>query len=200
MMLMLDDLWTGFRESPAYVEIQQMLEHSYTWDNLIEFCISDLLTEGFINLYDGEVTDNDLAIACLAQEPRRNRAALAEALLEFLFQHGATRSKARVVLGRRGHAYVFIDGPSSDRQARSHELAIRCQIVGAKVPGVHTVVGIGTDRPNTSTVGYSSDIVYYHQPEWTQDDAALADASIHEFGFFRSVQWPARGAVEERWA
>jgi hypothetical protein len=188
MLVLVDDLWRGLVESEESKSMQTDLKQSYAWDRLIEHYADDLLTGGMFDMHSKEVTDNELALVTMALEPRTNRAVLAEAFLEFL-QKPELKSAARMVQGRAGCAYVFSIGKSDDRELRVQELGLRCLVVRGRLPNTHTVVGIATDRPGTSRMGYSSDIVYLHMPEWTADDEQHVRGIQEELGYFKNVSW-----------
>jgi hypothetical protein len=188
MLVLADDLWRGLVESEEFQSMQAYLQQSYAWDRLLEHFAKDLLAGGIFDMYSKEVTDNELALVTMALEPRMNRAVLVEALLEFL-QKSELKSAARVVQGRAGYAYVFTIGKSADREFRVQELSLRCLVVRGRLPNIHTVVGIATDRPGTSTIGYSSDIVYLHMPEWTAEDEQNVRGIQEELGYFKNVRW-----------
>jgi hypothetical protein len=140
------------------------------------------------DMHSKEVTDNELALVTMALESRINRAVLAEALLEFL-QKPELKSAARMVQGRAGYAYVFTIGKSDDRESRGQELVLRCLVVRGRLPNTHTVVGIATDRPGTSKIGYSSAIVYIHMPEWTAENEQRVRGIQEDLGYFKNVRW-----------
>jgi hypothetical protein len=191
MLVLADDLWRELVESEEFQSMQTDLKQSYAWDRLLEHFADDLLTGGMFDMHSKEVTDNELALVTMALEPRMNRAVLAEALLEFL-QKPELKSAARVVQGREGYAYIFTIGKSDDREFRVQELGLRCLVVRGMLPNTHTVVGIATDRPGTSTIGYSSDIVYLHMPEWTAENEQHVRGIQEDLGYFKNVRWSER--------
>jgi hypothetical protein len=158
-VIITEGIWKALTSSPAYVERNRDLESSYAWDNLIDHFAADLLTDGLFDLHSKEVTKNELALVEMALQPRDHRAALADALLEFLGPNGS-QVASRAVVGAKGTAFVFLTGSSEDREHRARELALRCLVVRGKCKDVTTVVGIATDRPVAGKRGHSSDIVY----------------------------------------
>ena len=187
-LVLADDLWRGLVESEAFQSMQTDLQQSYAWDRLLEHFAYDLLAGGMFDMHSKEVTDSELALVTMALEPRMHRAVLAEALLEFL-QKPELTSVARVVEGRAGYAYVFTIGKSADRESRVQELRLRCLVVRGMLPNTHTVVGIATDRPGTSKIGYSSDIVYLHMPEWTAENERHVHGIQEDLGYFKNVRY-----------
>lgn len=113
---------------------------------------------------------------------------LAEAFREFL-ENEDLNSAARVAQGHGDSAFVFTIGPSTDREFRAKQLGLRCLVVRGRLPGVKTVVGIATDRPGSSEVGYSSDIVYVHMPNWSEADETAVVGIQNDLGYFKNVTW-----------
>ena len=188
VVILHDDLWKGFYESEDYKTIQEEFKSSYIWDRLIEYYASDLLTDGMFDMHSKKVTDNELALVTMALQPRGHRAVLSEAFMEFL-QNPGLKVASRATRGYANTAFVFLIGKSSDRDHRTHELALRCLVIRGRLPGVTTVVGIATDRPGTSEIGYSSDIVYIHIPEWTAENETHVAGVQADLGYFQNAQW-----------
>ncbi len=165
------------------------MESSYAWDNLINHYADDLLTDGMFDMYNKQLTKNELALVAMALQPRAHRANLADALLAFLGADGI-KIASRAVVAANATAFVFLGGDSHDREFRVQELALRCLVVRGRCNGVATVVGIATDKPKDGKTGYSSDIVYIHMPVWSEDDAANVDGIQRNLGYFRNTKWP----------
>lgn len=191
MVIMHDDLWKGFYGSDDYKAIQKEFKDSYTWDRLIEHYAGDLLTDRMFDMHSKEVTDNELALVTMALQPRGHRAVLAKAFMEFL-QNPELKVASRAAKGYADTAFVFLIEKSSNREYRVRELALRCLVIRGRLPGVTTVVGIATDRPGTSEIGYSSDIVYIHMPEWTAENETQVAGIQADLGYFQNVQWSKR--------
>lgn len=188
MLILHNDLWQGLVKSDDFKSMQSDLKDSYVWDNLIERYTDDLLTGSMFDMHSKQVTENELALVTMALRPRMHRAVLADAFLQFL-QNAELKSAARVVQGHGDTAFVFTAGSSADREFRARELILRCLVVRGRLPGVTTVVGIATDRPGTSKIGYSSDIVYVHMPEWTEKDEHDVQGIQRDWGYFKNVAW-----------
>lgn len=184
-VILMNDLWTGLKESDDYKAIKKGLKDSYLWDRLIEHFAADLLTDGMFDFNTRELTDDQSALVAMALQPRGHRAKLAEAFAEFLTQ-GERKIASRAALGDRNTAFVFLLGSSSDRETRVRELALRCLVIRGTMPGAITVVGIATDQPGTSEIGYSSDIVFMHLSEWSEDDAKNVEAIQRDLGYFKN--------------
>ncbi|PKD39108.1 hypothetical protein U737_20860 [Methylomonas sp. LW13] len=188
MLILHDDLWSGFSKSNDFKRIKNDLASSYGWDSLIEFYANDILTDGMFDMHSKAVTSNELALVAMALQPRGHRANLTEALIEFL-EESERKIASRVVLGFDRTAFVFLAGSSSDRELRVRELALRCLVVRGRLPDVITVVGIATDRPETSEVGYSSDLGYIFMPEWSEQNEVDVIKIQSDLGYFKNAQW-----------
>ena len=139
-------------------------------------------------MFSKEVTDNELALITMALQPRKYRAVLAESLMEF-FQKSKTKVSARVAQGYADTAFVFLKGKSSNREIRARELALRCLVIRGRFPGVTTVIGIATDQPGTSDIGYSSDLAYVHISEWTPALEEKVVGIQSDLGYFQNIKW-----------
>ena len=188
LLVVSDNLWQGLMESEEFRNMKTEFKKSCIWDRLIDHFADDLLSGGMFDMHSKEISQNELALITMVLEPRRNRLVLSEAFLEFL-QKEELKSAARVVRGRNGIAFVFSVGSSDDRDSRSKGLEMRCYVVRGRLPKTHTVVGIATDRPGTSSSGYSSDIVYLHMPEWTAEDERGVRRIQGDLGYFNNVDW-----------
>jgi len=186
-----DTIFKGFVDSDDYKSMQKFFKGSYFWDKLIEHFSEDLLTDGMFDYVTSEVTDNQLALVQMALQPRWYRANLTEVFIEFL-QKPELKIASRVILAYQNTAFVFHIGASSDREARVHELGMRCLVVRGRIPEVKVVVGISRDRPGTSEVGYSSDIVYLDILEWTDDLEEQVQKIQKELGYFENASWDKR--------
>lgn len=188
MLVLHDDLWQELSESDDFKKIQNDLRDSYIWDRLIEHYAEDLLAGGMFDMHRKEVTQDELALVAMALQPRGHRANLADAFMEFL-QNEELKSAARVVQGSNGCAFVFTIGSSANREFRSRELMMRCLVVRGRLPNIQTVVGIATDRPGTSKIGYSSDIVYINMLEWSEEDEKRVQGIQNDLGYFKNTSW-----------
>jgi hypothetical protein len=181
-----DDLWDGFSKSQEYKDMKIDFKTSYIWDSLIENYANDLLTGGMFEMHSKAVTNNELALVTMALQPRRYRANLADSFIEFM-QKKELKIASRVVLGFNDIAFVFLIGKSSDREYRSKELLLRCSIIDVKLPQSKIIIGIATDRPGTSEIGYSSDILYMHDIERTNEEKEKILELSEELGYFQSL-------------
>lgn len=188
-LLLIDDtIFKGYVDSEDYKTLQKSFQASYFWDKLIEHFTNDLLTEGMFDYNTKAPTTNQLALVEMALQPRGHRANLAEAFIEFL-QKPELKVASRVVSAYQNTAFLFHIGSSNDREARVRELSLRCLVVRGRLPNIKVVVGISTDRPGSSNVGYSSDIAYFNIQEWTDDLEEQVKTIQKELGYFENTSW-----------
>ncbi len=190
-MIMLEgELWEGLSDSDEYRAIRSDLSKSYIWDSIIENYANDLITDGIFDMHNKEVSKNELALVTMALQPRAHRANIGEQFIDFFLEHHERKISTRIVLGHSKTAFVFLNGKTSDREARSQELMLRCLVVRGRFPNIDTVVGIATDRPGTSDIGYSSDIVYLNIPEWSEENENKVEMIQEDLGYFNNAIWP----------
>ena len=190
MLVLEDELWEEFSESDEFKAIQSDLRISYVWDRIIEEYTNDLLTGGMFDMHNMEVSENELALVTMALQPRPHRANLGESFMDFFLKNPKRKISSRVVQGFNDTAFVFLIGKTSDRKARSEELVLRCLVVRGRFPEIITVVGIATDKPGMSNIGYSSDIAYIHLPEWSTENENRVKMIQEELGYFQNTKWP----------
>lgn len=183
MMFISNDIWQGWSKSDEYKIMLSEFKSSYFWDTLIEFYVKDLLSEGMFYMHNKEITDNDLALTVMALQPRRYRAVLADAFMDFL-QKGTISS--RVTEGYNNTIFVFLLGKSSDREFRAIELSLRCSIINCKFPN-KIIIGIARDGLDGSSVGYSSDILYMNNPDYTEKEKQEIFKLQKELGYFLNI-------------
>lgn len=187
MFLIDGNIWNEYSKSERYKSRTKSLEKSYHWDRLIEFYIKDLLTYGMFDMFSKKITRNELALISMALQPRHYREELAKAFLEFLSNHKLNIS-SRIVLGANETGFVFCFGPSNKRELRAKELYLRAFVARGKLEkyGVNTIIGIATDKPGTSVIGYSSDILYLNMPTWSEEDEAKSKGIQEDLNYFKS--------------
>ena len=182
IMIVDDTLWEGWSNSSEYEVMLKDFKTSYIWDTLIEHYVKDLLTGGMFHIHNKEITDNDLILASMSLQPRRYRASLLDALMEFL-QKG--NIKCRVLKGYNNMLFVFMLGSSDDREFRAQELFLRCAILSCKAEFEDKrIIGIARDGLEGSSLGYSSDLLYIENPNWTEDEKNKFLSLQKELGYF----------------
>jgi hypothetical protein len=186
-LLLLDDgIWDSFASSDDFRDCAERFKESYRWDALIKHYSKDLLADAMLDMHSQFVTRDQQALIEMALQPRDTRAQLSKAFFEIL-GIPELKVRSRLTLGYGGVAFVFLVAPSSDREARVSELGLRCFVVQCKLPDVQRVVGIATDQPGTSKIGYSSDLAYIELSEINQEMVNKATEIQKELSYFPSL-------------
>lgn len=185
-----DGIWSKYAGSVDFRERKNAISASYFWDRLIEEYTRDLLTDGMFDMHSKKISKNELALIEMARQPRMYRASLAEAFTEIV-DKPELKIRARAVRAFNQVAFVFMLAPSSDREARYEELGMRCIVVRNYAPNITTVIGIATDRPGSSEIGYSSDIFYLHTPILNAEYSQMASKMRYELGYFKNLNFDA---------
>ena len=186
MMILNGGIWDSFASSDGFKECAKRFEGSYRWDALIKSYAKDLLTNGMFDMHSKSVTNDQHVLIEMALQPRDTRAQLSEAFFAIL-GNPELKVRSRLVLGFGGTAFVFLIAPSSDRESRVHELGLRCLVVQCKQPDTQRVVGIATDQPGSSKIGYSSDLVYIDLPDINQEMIDKATEIQKELRYFSNL-------------
>ena len=183
-----NDWWSNYENSSERRDRKIRLKDSYRWDKLIEWYANDLLTDGMFDAHSKQVTKNELALSEMALQRREFRANLVKSYIGLLENLDLG---TRVAIADNQTAFVFMIAPGIDREARCGRLLARCLIIRNIAPNVITVVGIATDRPGTSKIGYSSDICYVHftKAEWTKENQDKARQLQEESGYFKNCSF-----------
>jgi len=185
LLMISNDLWSGFSKSDEFKEMQKEFSISLFWDKLINHLTEDLLTDGMVIFENGKITNNDLALTEMALLPRWVRAQYSEKLKQL---HSPDQEiRASILTGPDETAFVLLIASSEDRKARILELQLRSLVVRGRIPGCKTVVGIATDKAGTSKVGYSHDIGYMHLPEWNDELDAKVTEMQKKLGYFSAL-------------
>lgn len=186
LMILEGGIWDNFASSDDYRDCAERFKVSYRWDELIKYYAKDLLTDGMFDMHSQSVTDDQHALIEMALQPRATRTQLSEAFFEIL-GNPDLKVRSRFALGYGGTAFIFLIAPSSERESRVQELALRCLVVQCKQSDTKRVVGIATDQPGSSKIGYSSDLVYIDLPDITQEMIVKATEIQRELGYFASL-------------
>lgn len=186
-MLILDDnLWTGFKESEAYKAKRKEDDVSYTWDRLIELLCSDILHG---NLEFGpDLNESEVAVRTLAREDRFGRRLLGKSFVEFYELARQNKVRSRMVLGNSNTTYVFLGMPhGEDRAYRKAELGGRCLVARGLNKDRDTVIGLATERYEEGK-GFSFDLAHFFIPQWTDELQKQVEYAQKEFGYFAKPQ------------
>lgn len=186
LMVIDGGIWDCFARSDEYRDCKKRFKDSYRWDCLIKSYAKDLLTDGVLDMHSQSVTHDQHALIEMALQPRDTRAQLSERFFEIL-GNPELKVRSRLALAYGGTAFVFLIAPSSDREARVQELGLRCLVVQCKQPEAQRVVGIATDQPGSSEIGYSSDLAYIELPDINQEMVDKATEIQRELGYFPSL-------------
>ncbi|MEP3052669.1 hypothetical protein [Ascidiaceihabitans sp.] len=186
LMILDGDIWDSFEKSEEFKDHAEYFKNSYRWDSLIKSYAKDLITDGMLDMHSQSVTHDQHALIEMALQPRYMRAQLSGRFFEIL-GNPELKVRSRLALGYGGTAFVFLIAPSSDREARVSELGLRCLVVQCKQPDTQRVVGIATDQPGSSKVGYSSDLAYIELPDITQEMSDKAVEIQRDLSYFPSL-------------
>jgi len=185
-LFIIEGIWEEYSKSEEFAKYLNGIEGSYKWDSLIELYADDLLTDGMFEFPNENITDDQHALIEMAKQPRSTRIQLASAFFEFLGKP-ELKIAARCAQGYKGSAFVFLIGSSEDRKSRIMELTLRSYVVRAFLPDAVRIVGIATDRPGTSKIGYSSDISYLDVPEVSEAFIEKAREIQAGMGYFKNL-------------
>ena len=186
-----DDLWSGFVGSEAYRARREADQVSHLWDALIETHVRGL-REGTAWGLDGLSPTPTLygaepALRILAMEGRFARRVLSEQILDLT---GPSRGKVRarmVPSPEQDVTYVFLQAHEGEEERdQMIELVARSWVARDQYRERPTVIGLvlGELRP-----GEPVHLSMLHLPEWTDEHAAQAAYARSELGFFAAPVW-----------
>lgn len=178
------DLWDTSKEKDEFKAKKREDQQSYVWDRLIEILCEDIL-KGNLE-FGSSLSDNEIAIRCMARENRLSRRMLGKSFNEFVEASGNNKIRSRIMEGLSDVAYVLLATPhSEDRQERVKELWLRCLVARGLKQDCKTVLGIATEQYQSGT-GFSLDIFYLHKEAWTDNDQSAMESIRNERGYFKS--------------
>lgn len=183
LMILTNDIWDGWVNSQEYKDRLIGLKSSYIWDELIKHYSTDLLYGDIFDFYNRKATNNDWAIMTMALQPRGHRAVLMDAFIEYL---NNDKSACRIAQGCDNTIFVFLRGKHSDREHRSKELLLRCCIVSVNLEN-KIIVGVARDKPEGT--GFSSDLVYIENRDWTQKEKDEYKKLSKKLNYFEGINW-----------
>lgn len=186
LMILDGGIWDSFACSDEYRDCAERFKESYRWDALIKHYAKDLLADGMLDMHSQSVTYDQHALIEMALQPRDTRVQLSKAFFEIIGKP-ELKVRSRLALAYGGTAFVFLIAPSSDRKARVSELGLRCLVVQCKQPDTQRVVGIATDQPGSSKIGYSADLAYIELQDINQEMVDKATEIQKELGYFPSL-------------
>ena len=179
LILVEEGIWEKFINEKQYLAKHKEDKISYVWDSLIEY----LSKNSFPYLELGSsLSDIELGLRVMAKENRFSRRLLGKVFSDFLANKTKVRSRVFSSLGNV--TYVFLAAPfSQTREQRVFELENRCYVARNIFPKNNTAVGIATES-DAPIKGFSLDMIYFRQDEWTKYDRKKAKRLSKEFGLF----------------
>ncbi|GLQ25203.1 hypothetical protein [Sulfitobacter pacificus] len=186
VMILDGGIWDSFANSDDYRDCAERFKESYRWDALIKHYSKGLLADAMLDMHSQSVSYDQQALIEMALQPRDTRVQLSKAFFDILGK-SELKVRSRLALAYGGTAFVFLIAPSSDREARVSELGLRCLVVQCKQPGTQRVVGIATDQPGSSKIGYSTDLAYIELLDVTQEMVDKATEIQKELSYFPSL-------------
>lgn len=180
-------IWEEYKKAPPYEEKKKADEDSYFWDYLIER-FTFFLKENRLEKYeDSSYEGTEESLRVLSKESRFMRRILSQAILEVLGQTEGDQIRARLLVSDRGIVYVIVvldvtPDIENRRKYRNEMLHLRCIVARDMHPDSETVVGIGLNP--FSAPEPVEDILFFHSPEWTEEDHQQALEIQKETGFY----------------
>jgi hypothetical protein len=177
-----DDLWRRFEEKEEVRAKKRADEESYIWDRFIEIWAKDALS-GSLE-FPSSLNNSEMAIRVMAREDRFSRRVLGRSFREFVDQSSAGKVRSRMLESPSGIVYVFLALPhGEDRQFRVAELGTRCFVARGLHPERKTVIGLATEQYD-GRKGFSFDLFYLYEEEWTTEKQHAIEGIQRNLGFF----------------
>lgn len=188
--------WELFIQSSKFQKQSQADRVSFLWDKIIEL-VSGHIREGTLHSSSSTIfADQEYNLRVMAQEPRRSRRILSEAL-DALIQ-GSKEDALSVQLAISGPkkevGYVFFLYPypaaeSHDhyRKRRLEALAQHCMVAKLRFfPNVTTIIGITSEAGGPTKLG-SFDVMRYPTGTWLPFEKEAAEA-LHASGLIKDFR------------
>lgn len=178
-------IWQQIRSKPEFLARKFKDQDSYKWDILIESLAGDAGHEQ--SDFGLGLNDRELVTRGMAREDRFCRRVLSNALVQFLHDAKAGKTRSRIAQSRSGRLYVFaFFRKDEQRDVRLHELYARCMIARSKLPDASdAVMGIGFNEFDP-IIGSATDLIYLqintNTTDWLHEAQQLED----DFGFFKN--------------
>ncbi len=163
-----DRIWDEFARKDEYLAKKLADKDGYAWDGIIDVIGRDILKG---NLEFGpSLSEAERGLRVMARENRFARRILGRAFKEFMDLASQKKVRSRMLVSPGGVVYVLVATPhGEDRQFRVAELGNRCFVARGLNRDRTTVIGLATEQ-YVSGKGFSFDMVYLWQPEWTEED------------------------------
>jgi hypothetical protein len=182
-VLIIDNtIWAGLQNAPQFQNGKKADKESYVWDNLIEV-LSDPNTKQ-LEGPEPELTDIEMALRVMAQEPRLERRALGKAVREFVQLAKAKKVKSRILTSNQQTIYVLVYfSATAEPKSRTSELGCRCLVARHKIGHGNKIVGIGLSD-HIPGQGSTTDLIYIWKTEWSAEDDATAARMAADLNYF----------------
>lgn len=182
-------LWQEVVENPLYLRKLEEDLISYAWDELIEYFSRNLL--GGTLEVGNELNDTETILREMAQEDRFGRRRLAETLVDFREKAKRREVRARMFKTDRDVGYVLLNAhPAWTRQDRQIDLQMRMHVARGELE-CEKIIGLCINIEPTER-GHSEDLMYLHMPEWTDQEAKIAEETKKKLGLFSDPTYSQR--------
>lgn len=180
-----DDLWSGMKSDPRYLEWKEEIKFSYGWDWLIE-TFAKYHSEGSLTTGLSR-EDLEMTLRHMARENRFERSRLFESLMEVLGGNGERKIGARIHTSALDDSavYVFLVGHTSDRESRSKELHMRTLIAKSIHPHKQYFIGIASDPLENEPSSF--DLCYMELQGWSIEMENKAKKLMELTGYFKNM-------------
>jgi hypothetical protein len=195
--------WEYFANSPERQAQIAANEISYVWDRLIETFSKNVIGATLYHTTHPGLSDQSRLLSLLAKEPRTQRRALAEALIELVSNTPSDKKAARLIVPTRmgDTHFVFLAFPYRDdithdenREVRKNALWAYCRVAKAIRPEAQQIVGIATEAGGNR--GRSEDLMYMDVSDWTAEDQVQALGLQRDLDIFQRPRMSQRHVEE----
>jgi len=178
--------WVG---DPRYLAKQQADRISFLWDDFITLFTTHMLdgTSVVLDDFEFELKRNELAVRCMALEPRLRRRYHGQAILGALKRGEDEDIFFRLMIipedAKENETAFFImtfkyqdwmeekGGYEQYRRVRTERAIVYANGILEKFPHIQRIVGISREPPGQDR-GISEDLVYAEQNNWSEDERA----------------------------
>lgn len=190
LIVVTDDLWSGYIEEKKLAGIDEESETSRFWDEMIED-FSKHYFKGDLEV-GNSLSEVESVLRIMAKENRYARFILSKGIIDFIEkvnQKKVRGSNARVLLSPSGIGYIFlICARTITREERRAELIGRCYVMRDIKKEINTFIGIATESFEVDAGG-SMDAVLFVKPDWTVSDHKRAIELKSKLGYFKELDF-----------
>lgn len=186
-----NDLWKEFQETPQIKGKKELDKISYIWDEIIEEIHQTFLDSNFIigNSFSTELSDIEKAVRIMAREDRYARRRLAISLTDFLQTAKIQKIKSRINPNSSSMddvIYVFqTSNYDADREANFNELQLRCVVARGLNLTKTKVLGILVEFSNI-VEGSATSLCFLEIKDWTKNWQEKMELVQSEMRYFVS--------------